>query len=286
MIHLLTLSDGSKMPYRILGEDSEETPLIMISGLGQDMTVWYPYCHEFAKSRQVLIFDKRGNGEFVLVQGGRITLERIAQDVVELANHLNWKDVNILGFSMGGLIAQTLVTKLANPLRIHKLILMGTAPTEPTCYPFLKILFKTREIIFENNVDTPDLSIIAATYLAIDYTPQWISEHREYFDQVIKEFFKRKLPVRTICAQADSALNFDVRRELQDLRIPTLIVHGEHDRMVSAEHAKITHQLISGSQLVLLPGVGHTIFEMYPEITIRIAKFLGEKVDSAFEKSA
>jgi pimeloyl-ACP methyl ester carboxylesterase len=107
--------------YEVHGEGE---PLLLISGLGRDLTAWMFQTPEFSKKYRVIAFDNRGIGRTDAPDMPYST-EMMANDTVGLMNALSIEETHILGLSMGGQIAQYLAFKY--PKRVRSLILADTA---------------------------------------------------------------------------------------------------------------------------------------------------------------
>jgi pimeloyl-ACP methyl ester carboxylesterase len=104
-------------------EYGQGTPLVMVLGLGQDLTTWGFQILEFPKHFRVIVFDNRDAGRSSRCTGSYDT-EAMADDVLGLMDHLEIERAHVLGTSMGGMIAQQIA--LLAPERVISLILAST----------------------------------------------------------------------------------------------------------------------------------------------------------------
>ncbi|MHA2431043.1 MAG: alpha/beta fold hydrolase, partial [Promethearchaeota archaeon] len=110
-----------KIYYKIHGEG---TPFILIRGLSSSLVDWVPYnIEQFSKSFKTILFDNRGVGR-TEIPGGNYNTKMMAGDTVGLMDALGIKKTYLLGFSMGGCIAQEMV--LNYPNRVTKLVLSSS----------------------------------------------------------------------------------------------------------------------------------------------------------------
>ena len=109
--------NGININYRVVGQGE---PLVMIMGFAADQSGWMFQVPAFKKYYQVITFDNRGVGKSDKPQGP-YTPKIMAEDTVQLMDHLNIKRAHILGISMGGVIAQEIAINY--PERVMKLIL-------------------------------------------------------------------------------------------------------------------------------------------------------------------
>lgn len=117
--------NGTKFVYRKLGSDKNGVPVIFINHLAGVLDDWDPRVVDgIAKEHLIITFDNRGIGtsEGVTPQ----TVEEMADDASAFIKALGYKQVDILGFSLGGAVAQTVTLK--EPQLVRKLILAGTGP--------------------------------------------------------------------------------------------------------------------------------------------------------------
>ena len=109
------------MYYEIHGEGF---PLVMIQGIGQSSLMWPPiFLDEVSKSFKIIIFDNRGAGR-TDKPDIEYSIKMFADDTIGLMDALNIERAHVLGYSMGGIIAQELV--LNYPKRVEKLVLCST----------------------------------------------------------------------------------------------------------------------------------------------------------------
>jgi len=107
--------------YEVHGQGK---PLLLMAGLASDSQSWQPAINDLIHHFKVIIFDNRGVGR-TTPQEVEITIPKMADDCIDLIKHLGFKTVNLLGHSMGGIIAQDCAIRY--PCYIEKLILSGTS---------------------------------------------------------------------------------------------------------------------------------------------------------------
>jgi pimeloyl-ACP methyl ester carboxylesterase len=119
---------------RVTGQSKRNSrPIVLVNGLNTVGTVdWWPVAERLADERPVLIFDNRGMGRSVLPEGKekeRFSMGDMADDVVLLVKHLGWEEIDLLGFSMGGIIVQTILCRDPKnlPFRVKHTVLTATS---------------------------------------------------------------------------------------------------------------------------------------------------------------
>jgi len=105
-------------------------PIVFICGLSADLQVWRFQAPELSKTYRVVTFDNRGAGRSD-APDEPYTITQMAGDLDELLDHLNIGSAHIIGWSMGGLIAQSLAR--SNPRRVKQMLLLSTC-TAPDGY--------------------------------------------------------------------------------------------------------------------------------------------------------
>ena len=112
--------NGIKIKYHIMGDGEN---LIFISGWGMDHRVWMHQASYFRDRYRVIVFDNRGVGEST-DDGRRLSTYILAKDVVGLLDFIGVDKANVVGSSLGGMVAQELAINF--PKRVDKLILSST----------------------------------------------------------------------------------------------------------------------------------------------------------------
>lgn len=117
---------GATLGYRDINPSASGTPLVVISGYGFTMTEWHPtFVMTLAKHRRVVLFDNRGIGRSSGPVRG-LTIRSMARDTAALIRALRLRRPDVLGYSMGGYIAQQLA--IQSPKLVNRLVLAATDP--------------------------------------------------------------------------------------------------------------------------------------------------------------
>jgi pimeloyl-ACP methyl ester carboxylesterase len=207
-----------KIYYEIHGSGE---PLVLILGLGSDISSYKHIIYYLAKSYKVIAFDNRGAGRSDKPQT-KYSMDIMASDTIGLMNKLNIKQAYILGTSMGGRIALSLA--LNYPKRVKKLILTCTFASRGKK---VRLSWPTKLI----------------------YPFRFLPPFRGKYHQ----------PRYAYELQRDAVLDYDVTNRLSEIKLPTLILHGQKDRTVPFKDAKFLNKNIKGSELVAFNG-GHLFF--------------------------
>ncbi|KAB1231263.1 alpha/beta fold hydrolase [Chryseobacterium viscerum] len=262
---------GNAIAYRVLGKE-DGTPLVLLPGLGGSMDDWDPAVTDgLAKKYKVIIFDNQG----VASSKGTTpnTVQAMADDAVDFIKALHLEKVNIMGFSMGGFVAQRIV--LTNPALINKVILTGTGPQGAIG------LSNLPNIVAGTAGLSPE-----ASFLKFGFTEsaQSIAEGKASFARIQLRTVDRDLPLsdNTSNSQFTAVLtwaqpNADALTEIKKIKNPVLIVHGENDLPVSVQNAKNMAQNLDHAELVVFPDSGHASFYQYHDNFVgKAIEFLGK----------
>lgn len=262
---------GNAIAYRVLGKE-EGIPLVLLPGLGGSMDDWDPAVTDgLAKKFKVIIFDNKGVASSKGVTPN--TIQTMADDAVDFINALNLNKVNIMGFSMGGFIAQRIV--LTHPSLINKVILTGTGPQGAIG------LSNLPNIVAGTAGLSPE-----ASFLKFGFTEsaQSIAEGKASFARVQLRTKDRDVPLNDAASNSQFTAvlawaqpNADALTEIQKIKNPVLIVHGENDLPVSVQNAKNMAQNLDQAELVIFPDSGHASFYQYHDTFVgKAIEFLGK----------
>ncbi len=265
--------------------DPSNSTVLLVSGLGAQCVVYEDeFCERVAAGgHHVLRYDNRdvglsthlegetpdvfaavmaaGSGEPI---GATYTLSDMAADGMGLLDALGIDDAHVLGSSMGGMIAQTMA--IEHPHRVRSLTLLYTTTGEPDVgTPDPEVLASMIGILTPQ--DTREGRITSAVELArIIGTPDVFDEARA----TAKATFQtdRSYDPAGTSRQFMAILASGSRAEaLPSLGHPTMVMHGDRDRLVQISGGERTAELIPGAQLRVLEGMGH---DMPPEYWDRI----------------
>ena len=246
-------------------------PLFMILGLSCDVNWWTPeIINATAQNFKTIIFDNRGIGRTDKPEMN-YSIKMFADDTIGLMNTLNIQKAHILGLSMGGFIAQEIA--LSYPKRVEKLVLCcthcgGGKALAPSKEALSLLLNPPEEPIAYINAIIP----LLFTKTFIESNPDFIESYKK---RILKIPFNISLYKRQL-----QAIGFNSARRLQNIDIPTLILHGENDIFVPPGNAEILAKGIPNARKVILDNAAHFLFQPDTEkVTNLICKFLTKKVE-------
>ncbi len=231
--------------------------LVMHGGLGGDLTSLHPWLDPLGDVMRLVYYDHRGNGRSGRPPSETITFERLCADADALREHLGFEEVAVLGWSFGGYVA--LEYALRYPERTSRLILLSTDPGG--------VDFEDFEANVLRKGATPEQLELLKTPVHDDAALRrmWEVVRPLYWNEFDADLDDRVMGNTVFSAQAANAGNditeeWDVTPRLGEIRAPTLVLVGQGDIICPPSQAKIMHEGIPGSELVLFEDSGHFLY--------------------------
>jgi len=265
--------EGVRYAYRSLGQNEQAPPLVLLQHFTGTMDDWDPQLIDgLAEQRRVIVFDNAGVG----ASGGKTpdSVRSMALDAAAFCDALQLQQIDVLGFSLGGFVAQQLL--FDQPERIRRLVLAGTGPeggaginalpsviqwamkkgSEEQVHPKAPLFF----------TESQTGKAAASAFLArigkhtVDAEPAASSD--------------------TIGAQQAAIVAWGSgpsnTAKLKAIRQRVLVVNGSHDVMVPTPNSLVLYQQIPSAQLLLYPDSGHgALFQYREQFVASVDTFLG-----------
>ena len=250
------LPDGYRMFVEEVGAGF---PLIVLhGGPGLDHSTFRPWLDPLGDELRLLYVDERGQGRSERVDPATLSLEVFARDVDLLAEALELERFALLGHSFGAIVATWHATELGTAAAY--VISGGGDASEPMLADVeasLEALGERgraiadsweREKEVRTDEELAELMRVQMPFHFQGDPPPGYGEDTVYSPDVLRHFAR--------IGYGD----FDYRPRLGSVRSPTLVVVGEHDRTTTVRAARALHDGIDGSELAVIPGVGHMSF--------------------------
>jgi pimeloyl-ACP methyl ester carboxylesterase len=255
--------NGQQLFYRDTGGDGP--PIALSHGLFMDQTMFDPQIETFSDRYRCIAWDERGHGQTGDATEP-FTYWDSANDLAALLRSLGIERAVLAGMSQGGYLS--LRATLAHPDLVQGLILIDTqAATEnPDLMPYYEQLV---ERWLTQGMDDELAATIEAIIIGQDYVDaeRWKSSWKQLHPQNIQQLF-------TTLAARD-----DLTDRLGQIRVPALIIHGDHDSAITVDRAQALADGLSDAQLVLIEGAGHASSLTHPDlVNPHIARFLEERM--------
>lgn len=237
--------EGVRMYYEDVGEGE---PIVLIGGIGANHRFWKSMV-PLLPGYRVITLDNRGVGS-TEYDGEEIRVDQMADDIVHLLDHLGIRKAHMVGWSMGSEICMSLGVRHMD--RMQTLTLVSSFQYRPyrSAY-FMKTISK---MAAEGRSNAESLHV-AITAFCFPET---------YFSDLGENDADVPMPRRfedpaKVYQQIVAMDHFDLGDRIDEIRVPTLVVHGGDDIMVEPKKAHAVRDAIEGCTYLEIPGVGHTI---------------------------
>lgn len=265
-------ADGVDFAYRELGQNNAGTPVILLTHLAAVLDNWDPrVVGGIAAKHHVVAFDNRGIGASTGSPAN--TIEQMADDAIIFIKAKGFKQVDLFGFSMGGMIAQEIVLK--EPQLVRKLILTGTGPAGGpgistvagvANYDLLRATFTGQD---------------PKQYLFFTRTPNGIEAGKAFLKRLQERTVDRDkdIAVGAYVAQLQALSAWGQKRpaDLSVIKQPALVANGDDDRMVPTSNTYDLAKRLPNSELIVYPDAGHGgIFQYHEDFVPKALAFLAK----------
>jgi 3-oxoadipate enol-lactonase len=235
--------DGVEIACEARGYTKASPPIVFVHSLAMDHTFWNTVATMLAGTTTVLTYDCRGHGLSDKPEGWYL-VEQFADDLADLVDHFNWRQVVVAGASMGGCIA--LAYAAAYPERVAGLGLFDTTAgyNAPDTW--------------EERAATAETQGLEA--MVEFQTTRWFSDafrakRKDVVDAAVAVFLAN--PARCYAQTCRMLGVFDITRALPRLHMPARIVVGEEDYATPVAMSETLHRGLARSSLTVIPGVRH-----------------------------
>jgi pimeloyl-ACP methyl ester carboxylesterase len=248
-------ADGAQIVYRRLGSGK---PVVVLNGFAATNADWDPsFIDRLAFSNELILLDNRGIGRST-DNGQPFDIAKLANDAARVIEMLGIERVNVLGWSMGGFIAQTLAVQ--QPGRINKLVLLSTDTGGPDAD-------RASAAVWSQLIDMSGTPQDQARRLLSLLFPRAIAEsiYREFGDIVAAA--RAQLSPDLVNRQAaamDAWHRIGMGNRLRQMNVPVLVATGTADIVIPPSNALKLVNTIPGAWLAQFNGGGHAFMAQYP----------------------
>jgi pimeloyl-ACP methyl ester carboxylesterase len=260
---------GTRFAYRELGDPSG-VPLVLLHHFTATIDDWDPRVLDgIAARRHVVVFDNRGVGG----SSGRTptTVDAMADDAIAFIRGLGLRQVDLLGFSLGGFIAQTIAVK--EPDLVRRMVLAGTGPSG-----FKGVGQLNRRLLTDTAQGVARMSD-PKPLLFFTRTASGRAAARDYMARIAERTTDRvpATRLRSAAAQLVAIRRWGAQQpmDLESVRQPVLVANGEDDRMLASRGSfELAHRLPNAS-LAVYPDAGHGgVFQHHDRFVPRVLELL------------
>jgi pimeloyl-ACP methyl ester carboxylesterase len=261
--------DGTRFAYRQLGPDTG-VPVIFLNHLAAVLDNWDPRVIDgIAAKRRVIVFDNRGIG----ASGGSTpdSVEAMAHDAIAFIRALGYEQVDLLGFSLGGMVSQVIVQE--EPQLVRRLVLAGTGPAGG------EGMDKVTPITIRSMVKGALTFKDPKTYLFFTRTPNGKAAAREFLKRLKERTDDRDKAISPVSfrRQLKAIHSWATQQpsELSSVRQPVLVANGDQDLMVPSSNSIDLARRLPNARLKLYPDAGHGgVFQYHREFVPAVLEFL------------
>lgn len=261
---------GVDFAYRELGKHHGGTPLILLIHLAAVLDNWDPRVVDgLAAQRHVIAFDNRGVGASSGAPSN--TIEQMADDAITFIQAKGYQQVDLFGFSMGGMVAQEIALK--DPSLVRKMILAGTGPAGG--------------VGISSVAGVANLDLLRGLFTGQDpkqflfftRTPNGIEAGKAFLKRLSERTDNRDKDISVSAyvaqLQALSAWGKKAPADLSRIRQPVLVANGDNDRMVPTVNTHDLARRLPNSQLIIYPDAGHGgAFQFHADFVASSLEFL------------
>lgn len=194
------------------------------------------------------------------------SIQQFSEDLFAFFQKLEISQAHVLGFSMGGAIAQQFV--LDHSERVKSLILVSTfSHSDVHLYKvFIRLL---------KSLDRGGYSTFFDEIVKLAFNPDFVTANTHFMEVVKTMGIKVNSPT-AIAHATEACMKFNVKSRISQIYVPTLIISGREDTFAPLAISEQIHQSIRSSQWKILEGVGHNIYLEKPDILVQVVlEFLG-----------
>jgi len=270
--NLFIEANGTRYAYRRLGA-SRGVPLVFLIHFRGTMDSWDPAVVDpLAQHRPVILFSNAGIG----LSGGETpkSIEAMAGHVEAFLDALKVRTVDLLGFSIGGFIAQQVA--LDRPGLVRRLILAGTGPQGGE--DMTQLSPEARAVVLKAHSAAESLPIL---FFAPSANSQAAAQ--AFLSRLAERRAEREVAVTPQASQAQIAAfvawgtppEGDRYGRLAEIKQPALVVNGNHDIMISTINSYILAQHLPDAKLIIYPDAGHgALFQYHEDFVAEVSRFL------------
>ncbi|MFG2311825.1 alpha/beta fold hydrolase [Streptomyces sp. NPDC048566] len=252
--------DGTALACQHRGQGP---PLVLLAGQANDHHWWDGVREDFHGLRSTITLDPRGTGDSDKPEGPYSTVQ-FADDVVAVLDALGVPRADVYGTSMGGRVAQWLAIR--HPGRVRRLVLGCTSPGGPHAVE--------RDTAVRKLLARPDPEAVRRALADLMYSPEWRAAHPGPY----RTLGDPRMPAHARRAHLVASNEHDAWNDLPRITAPTLVLHGDQDRLTPPDNLGLLAGRIPGARSRLFAGARHAYFEeCRPEAADLVRGFLAEE---------
>src|SRR5579871_2067373 len=235
-------------------EEGEGDPILLIMGLGVTAHMWHRTRPLLAKRFRTIAMDNRGVGRSD-IPAGPYPISLMASDAAAVLDAAGVRSAHVFGISMGGMIAQEFV--LQYPERVRSLILGCTSAGGPMA---VRAEPEATQMLMARSKMSREEAVEASVPFIYDKgTP------RQTIDEDVAIRLKWYPRAEGYTAQLQGILAWEAYSRISSIHVPTVVLHGESDRLVPPGNARLIAGQIPNAKLAMIPHASHIFVTDQPE---------------------
>lgn len=251
--------NNSEVYYEIHGDGS---PLLLIAGLASDSQSWLPVIPELSKNHQVIVYDNRGVGR-TKPMDEPISISQMTDDCIGLINYLGLSRLNLLGHSMGGMVALDVAKR--NSEIVSNLILVATS----------SVISARNANLFNDWVKNLEHGMSPELWYRNMF--YWIFskkffENEDVLETAVQMAIDYPYPQSEIAFanQIEAIRSFNSTTDLTSVKTNTLVIGGEEDILFTADEVYNNLKNIKGAKFSIIEGAAHSVFMEKPMEFVKV----------------
>ncbi|MFM9369982.1 alpha/beta fold hydrolase [Streptomyces sp. Da 82-17] len=245
---------GARIAYQVRGGGRA---LVLLAGQSNNHHWWDAVREDFHPAHRTVTLDPRGTGASDKPQHG-YSISEFADDVIAVLDALGLDRVDLYGTSMGGRVAQWVAVR--HPERVRRLVLGCTSPGGPhAAQPDASV----RQLLAQ-----PDPVAVREALADLMYTPDWRARNPGPY----RTLGDPDMPRHARHGHLVASNRHDAWEQLPRVTAPTLVLHGDADRLTPPGNAHLLADRIPGAALHLVAGARHAYFEEAREEAGRVVR--------------
>ncbi|WPB89281.1 alpha/beta fold hydrolase [Streptomyces malaysiensis] len=258
-LHFARAQDGTSLACQVRGAGH---PLVLLAGQANNHHWWDRVREDFHATHRTITLDCRGTGVSGKPKEGYST-RHFAEDVIAVRDHLGIERADLYGTSMGGRVAQWVAAR--HPQRIRRLVLGCTSPGGPHAVE--------RDASVRRALAQADPGAAHTALLDLMYSPAWLATHPGPHTTL----GDRGMPPHARPGHLVASNEHDAWDVLPRVSAPTLILHGEEDRLTPPDNVALLATRIPHATTHVFPDARHAYFEeCRQEAGALVSQFLAE----------
>ena len=262
--------------YLYTEEYGQGDPILCLHGFGASIFTWRHFIEPFSKNRKLILVDLKGFGSSAKPDDRRYSIFDHGDALYELILKNDWRNLTLIGNSYGGALALLLALRLQEDqsARLSRLVLIDAGAYKEYLPGYLKLMrtFLGTAMAFFLPARRTVKFVLNVSY----YDKEKISEEQiDAYARPLSDPGNRNALLETArqCIPPDAD---ELVTKYKSITVPTLILWGRHDKVVSLKVGELLSQALPNSRLEIFEECGHIPQEEWPEKTIAsISRFLG-----------